>query len=577
MPSCLPNLESLTLIEQVAQMVIVRTSGYLFDHQIQYPVWEANSATLRHLLEDLGVGGVILLGGSAGEIMLRTQQLQAWAKIPLLISADIEEGVGQRFSGATWFPPPMALNAIAQSNLPLACDYAEQMGAVTAQEAVAIGLNWVLAPIVDVNNNPDNPVINVRAFGETTAIVSQLATAFIRGAQSHRVLTTAKHFPGHGDTAVDSHLELPVLQHDRARLEQVELPPFQAAIQAGVDAVMSAHLQIPALDDRYPATLSPKVLTAELRQRLGFEGLIVTDALIMGAIANRYGNAESAVLAIEAGADILLMPLDPEQAILAVCAAVKAGRIAPDRIRASVERIWDAKLKVLPPETNSTLLNPSMAALLERPLNPPQVGDFESPGVPQDGGLGGKFIPSLNNVTKLLSLLAQPDAIATNTKILQDSMRVYHPTSSQLDHLTEKTGRNLILIDDGIDCDFLGRTAPAIVVPSQFGFTQVQVVDRYTPTVSLDSNSTNFCPTLLQLFIRGNPFRGSAGLTETAQNWFEHLLKSQQLQALIIYGSPYVLEQFLPLLPSTVPYVFSYGQMQLAQAIALTALFSQNK
>ena len=528
MPSSLPDLESLTLIEQVAQMVIVRTSGYLFDHQIQYPIWEANSATLHHLLEDLGVGGVILLGGSAGEIMLRTQQLQAWAKIPLLISADIEEGVGQRFSGATWFPPPMALNAIAQSNLPLACEYAEQMGAVTAQEAGAIGLNWVLAPIVDVNNNPDNPVINVRAFGETTEIVSELATAFIRGAQSHRVLTTAKHFPGHGDTAVDSHLELPVLQHDRSRLERVELPPFQAAIQAGVDAVMSAHLQIPALDDRYPATFSPKVLTAELRQRLGFEGLIVTDALIMGAIANRYGNEESAVLAIEAGADILLMPLDPEKAIHAVCAAVKAGRIAPDQIRASVERIWDAKLKVLPSETTS------------------------------------------------LSLLSQPEAIATNTKILQDSTRVYRPIPSQLDHLPEKNGRNLILIDDGIDCDFLGRTAPAIVVPSQFGFTQVQVIDRYTPTVSLDLSSTDLCPTLLQLFIRGNPFRGSAGLTETAQNWFEHLLKSQQLQALIIYGSPYVLEQFLPLLPSAVPYVFSYGQMQLAQAIALTALFSQD-
>ncbi|MCY7320837.1 MAG: beta-glucosidase, partial [Phormidesmis sp. CAN_BIN36] len=309
----------------------------------------------------------------------------------------------------------------------------------------------------------------------------------------------------------------------------VELLPFQAAIQAGVDAVMSAHLQIPALDDRYPATLSPKVLTAELRQRLGFTGLIVTDALIMGAIANRYGNEESAVLAVEAGADILLMPLDPEKAILAVCAAVNAGRIAPDRIRASVERIWAAKLKVLPSKTKS------------------------------------------------LSLLAQPEAIATNTKILQDSMRVYHPIPSRLDHLPEKNGRNLILIDDGIDCDFLGRTAPAIVAPSQFGFTQVQVIDRYTPPILLNSNSTDLCPTLLQLFIRGNPFRGSAGLTETAQSWFDHLLKSQQLQAFIIYGSPYVLEQFLPLLPSTVPYVFSYGQMQLAQAIAITALFSQNK
>ncbi len=527
MPPFLPDIDSLTLTEQVAQMVTVRTSGYLFDHQIQYPIWEANAATLRYLLKELGVGGVILLGGSAGEISLRTQQLQDRAKIPLLISADIEEGVGQRFSGATWFPPPMALNAIAQTTPSLACDYAEKMGAVTAQEALAIGLNWVLAPVVDVNNNSDNPVINVRAFGETTEIVSKLATAFIRGAQSYPVLTTAKHFPGHGDTAVDSHLELPVLHHDRARLEQVELPPFQAAIQAGVDAVMSAHLQIPALDDRYPATLSSKVLTEELRQRLNFQGLIVTDALIMGAIANRYGIEESAVLAVEAGADILLMPLDAEKAIHAVCAAVAANRIAPKRIRSSVERIWRAKLKVCSPPA-----------------------------------------------TSLMSQLAQPDAIATNTKILQASMRVHHPTPSRLDHLPNP-GRNLILIDDGIDCDLLGRTAPAIAVPSQFGFTHIEVIDRHTPTISFDSNLTNAYPTLLQLFIRGNPFRGSAGLTEIAQSWFEFLLKSQQLQALIIYGSPYVLEQFLPSLPSDVPYVFSYGQMQLAQEIALTALFSQ--
>ncbi|MBC7824787.1 MAG: beta-glucosidase [Candidatus Parcubacteria bacterium] len=530
MQSFLPDIDSLTLTQQVAQMVTVRTSGYLFDHQIQYPIWEANAATLRYLLEDLGVGGVILLGGSAGEIALRTQQLQDQAKIPLLISADIEEGVGQRFSGATWFPPPMALNAIAQTNLSVACDYAEKMGAVTAQEARAIGINWVLAPIVDVNNNPDNPVINVRAFGETTEIVSKLATAFIRGAQSYRVLTTAKHFPGHGDTAIDSHLELPVLSHDRARLERVELPPFQAAIQAGVDAVMSAHLQIPALDDRYPATLSPKVLTEELRQRLNFQGLIVTDALVMGAIANRYGVEESAVLAVEAGADVLLMPLDAEKAIHAVCAAVTANRIAPERIRASVERIWRAKLKVCSPS--------------------------ETPS--------------------LMSQLAEPSAIATNTEILQASMRVHHPTPSRLDRLPD-TGRNLILIDDGIDCDFLGRTAPAIAAPSQFGFTHVEVIDRYTPTLSLDSNLTSSYPTLLQLFIRGNPFRGSAGLTETAQSWFEFLLKSQQLQALIIYGSPYVLEQFLPLLPSEVPYVFSYGQMQLAQEIAIAALFAQKK
>ncbi|HCF28218.1 MAG TPA: beta-glucosidase, partial [Cyanobacteria bacterium UBA11049] len=325
----LPDLDSLTLAQQVAQMVVVRASGYLFDHQIQYPAWEPPAAKLQYFIEELGVGGVIFLGGSAGELAHRSQQVQNWAKIPLFVAADIEEGVGQRFSGATWFPPPMAIGALAKHNPKKASEYAAQMGAITASEALAIGINWLFAPVVDVNNNPDNPVINVRAFGETPEVVSQLATAFIRGAQAYPVLTTAKHFPGHGDTATDSHLDLPVLPHSPDRLAEIELPPFQAAIASGVDAVMSAHLLIPSWDDKFPATLSQRILTQQLRQKLAFPGLIVTDALVMGAIANRYGAKEAAVLAVEAGADILLMPVDPEGAIAAVCAAVESDRLTP--------------------------------------------------------------------------------------------------------------------------------------------------------------------------------------------------------------------------------------------------------
>ena len=328
----LPDLESFTLAQQVAQMVVVRASGYLFDHQIQYPAWEPPAAKLQYFIEDLGVGGVIFLGGSAGELAHRSQQVQNWAKIPLFVAADIEEGVGQRFSGATWFPPPMAIGALAKHNPKGASEYAAQMGAIIASEALAIGINWLFAPVVDVNNNPDNPVINVRAF--------------VQGAQAYPVLSTAKHFPGHGDTATDSHLDLPVLPHSPHRLAEIELPPFQAAIAAGVDAVMSAHLLIPSWDDKFPATLSQRILTEQLRQKLAFPGLIVTDALVMGAIANHYGVREAAVLAVEAGADILLMPVDPEGAIAAVCAAVESDRISPERIRSSVERIWNAKHKL---------------------------------------------------------------------------------------------------------------------------------------------------------------------------------------------------------------------------------------
>lgn len=532
----LPNLDQLTLEEQVAQMVVVRASGYLFDHQIQYPSWEPTADKLQHWLQDLGVGGVILLGASAAELALRVQQLQEWAKVPLLVAADIEEGVGQRFAGATWFPPPMAIAEIADQDLAKAVNYAQKMGAWTAQEALALGLNWVLAPVVDVNNNPQNPVINVRAFGDNPEVVSQLATAFIRGAQSHPVLTTAKHFPGHGDTATDSHLALPVLPHGWERLHQVELPPFKAAIAAGVDGIMSAHLQIPALDPTLPATLSQRILTQILRQDLGFEGLIVTDALVMGAIANRYGAQEAAVLAVEAGADILLMPIDPPGAIQAVCDAVEDGGISPDQIRASVERIWRTKQKTCGPQMDESSSRHAWEKLPPPPLQ--------------------------------LDQLAQPAAIAATEEILRDSLRL---GSKRLQPPPGNSpGRNLVIVDNWLDCDFLSRRAPAIALPRKLGY-ELQLVDGFTPNPdwTLDTEP----PTLLQLFIRGNPFRGSASLTQTAQTWFQNLLKAQKLQALAIYGSPYVLEQFLLELPPELPYVFSYGQMPTAQAIALAALF----
>ncbi|NEP00236.1 MAG: beta-glucosidase [Symploca sp. SIO2E9] len=541
----LPDWKDLSLEEQVAQMVVVRASGYLFDHQIQYPAWEASAQQLQFWLQDLGVGGVILLGGSAAELALKSQQLQDWAKMPLLIAADIEEGVGQRFTGATWFPPPMAVGAVAQQDLTQAQFYAEQMGAITAQEALAIGINWLLAPVVDVNNNPQNPVINVRSFAETPEIVSQLACAFIRGTQHYQVLTTAKHFPGHGDTATDSHLDLPVILHSGSRLQQVELSPFRAAIASGVDAIMSAHLLIRTWDNQHPATLSEQVLTNLLRENLGFEGLIVTDALVMGAIANRYGAEVAPVMAVEAGADILLMPANPEGSIKAVCEAVLTGQLSRERIQASLERIWKAKTKVI------------RAAQEHR--NRVEASE-------------GKF-----SITNSLSPLAQPAALATAASILQDSQSVGGSLPLPPESINSQPQlRNLIVVDDALICNFLGRNSPALVLPRKLGY-ELQLVDCHTPTpIAAMDNALETRLTLLQLFIRGNPFRGSAGLTPIAENLVKRLLKNEALQAIVVYGSPYALKRFLPELPPETPYVFSYGQMPKAQEIALEVLFSQS-
>ena len=558
--SHLPEIDTLSLKEQVAQMIVVRASGYLFDHEIKYPQWEPPAAKLQHLISDLGVGGVILLGGSAAELALRSQQLQSWAKIPLLVAADIEEGVGQRFSSATWFPPPMAIGAVAEKNLDRALHYAEQMGATIAQEALAVGINWILAPVVDVNNNPDNPVINIRAFGENPEIVSQLGAAFIKGAKNYPALTTAKHFPGHGDTAVDSHLELPLIPHSEERLAEVELAPFASAIATGVDAVMSAHLLIPAWDEHLPATLSHKILTEQLRHKLGFDGLIVTDALVMGAITSRYGAEETAILALEAGVDILLMPVDAEAAIQAICNAVTSGRIPQERIRASVERIWQAKRKVFGEQGSRG------------------AGEQGSRGAGEQGSRGAgekKFLTQnsklkTQNFPSPLHQIAQPDAFEMVENILRDSNQVFGSLPLQTEKLINL--RNLILVDDLLDCKYLSRQAPAVTIPQQLGY-RTQLGDSRS-NLPVASSGEALQPTLLQIFLRGNPFRGSAGLTQVVEDWFKTLLTNGELQALVIYGSPYIKNQFLPFLPAEIPCVCSFGQIPAAQEIALRLLFA---
>jgi len=517
------DTNSWTLREKIGQLIVVRASGFLTDHQIRYPAWEPPNATLKHWLETLNLGGVILLGGSAAELATRTAQLQTWSPTPLLIAADIEEGVGQRFSGATWFPPPMTLGAIAAQNLALAQEYARQMGSATAQEALALGLNWILAPIADVNNNAENPVINIRAFGETPTVVSALITAFIEGAQDFPLLTTAKHFPGHGDTDSDSHLQLPVIPHSLERLNSTELPPFQAAIAQGVDSVMTAHILVPAWDTENPATLSPQILTGQLRETLQFDGIIVTDALIMGGVTHIASPEEVAIRAIAAGADILLMPPDPVTVILAIEQAVETGRLSEERIDQSLQRVLKAKHKL----------------------------DFSPNALPIAQTLNPE--PARQVVPRILATALQTGG------------------TLPISPLKNPSGQNLIIVDDFLAADFLDRACPAITLPKQAG---------YEPQL-LTPDLLQHCPPpdrpfILQVFIRGNPFRGTAGLNETSKTLYQKYLTLPNLQGLMLYGSPYVLDWFRQQIAQTCPdlaWIFSHGQMPQAQAIAAETLF----
>jgi beta-N-acetylhexosaminidase len=335
---------NLSLRDRIAQMIMVRGYG---DYP---PSSNAEYQRFVHWIRDLHVGGFIVAGrirdgnvipAQPFEMAVFINHMQRMARLPLLIGSDFERGASMRVTNTAKFPYMMAFGAARE------LDATRELGTATAREAHALGVTWVFAPDADVNNNPDNPIINTRSFGEDPQTVASNVAAFIEGAHSdpgNYVLVTAKHFPGHGDTSEDSHMQLARLDQPKERIESVELAPFRAAIQHGVDAVMTAHLAVPAFEpEQIPATLSRNVLTGLLRDELGFKGLVVTDAMEMKAVTSLYPSSEAAVRAVEAGADVLLMPTDPDACIRGIEAAVRSGRISRARINQSVLRILAAK------------------------------------------------------------------------------------------------------------------------------------------------------------------------------------------------------------------------------------------
>ena len=290
-------------------------------------------------IDSLHVGGVLISVGSPLDIAAKLNHLQQRSPLPLLIGSDLESGTSFRFIGGTPFPPNMGVAAGDRE------DAAYEIGRITALEARSVGIHMTFSPVADVNSNPANPIINLRSFGEDPRAVSPLVAAAVKGIQDNGMLAVVKHFPGHGDTDIDTHIDLPAAPATWQRLDSVELVPFRAAIGAGVKGVMSAHIALPAIDlgTHRPATLSPMVQTGILRDSLGFRGLVITDALNMGSLVRNYPAASIAVDAFLAGADILLQPADPAATIAAVTAAVLNGRISGARLDRSVRRVLEAK------------------------------------------------------------------------------------------------------------------------------------------------------------------------------------------------------------------------------------------
>jgi beta-N-acetylhexosaminidase len=348
------TLRKLTLDELVGQVLMPRVAGVYASTDSD--IYDQLTSLIHHA----HIGGVIGFGGEEavppvllnptyGDITLgqplalasMLNRLQAVAAIPLLTAADFEWGVGMRIAGATKFPRAMAFGATGDEAL------AMEAGRVTALEGRALGVHVNFAPVADVNNNPRNPVINIRSYGEDPTRVGAMTSAFARGLQRGGMIATLKHFPGHGDTGVDSHLGLPIVAHERSRLDQIELAPFRAGIAAGAEAVMVAHVEMPTLDKTSgPATFSPQVVTGLLREQLGFHGLIVSDAMNMNAVTMLGTAGENAVKAFKAGIDVILDSRDTMDAFRGLKAAVESGAISRDRLEASVRRILTAKARL---------------------------------------------------------------------------------------------------------------------------------------------------------------------------------------------------------------------------------------
>jgi len=346
------TLASMTLEEKVGQLFVADLVAVFSNRE------SPNFRLAKEFVHKYHVGGFVLAGGVVTDIAIVTNELQRESKIPLLINADLEGGLWfnhpyhwmmgrapelPRFipGGGTPLPSCMAIGATGNPR------FAYEFGRITGREARAVGIQWSNTPVADVNSNPHNPIINIRSFGEDPAQVATMVEAYVRGAQEERMIATLKHFPGHGDTEEDTHMKLPSLPFDRARLDSMEFIPFKAGIKAGAKAVMTAHIALPALDpEKRPSTLSPVIVNGLLRGHLGFDGLVVTDGMTMQGVTDHFSPAEAAIRAIEAGVDVILVPADLAQAYNGLLGAVQSGRITVGRLDESVRRILGAKVWV---------------------------------------------------------------------------------------------------------------------------------------------------------------------------------------------------------------------------------------
>lgn len=480
-------------------------------------------------------------------------RLQGDSKLPLLIAADFELGVSNRLNGTTAFPNAMAIGATGR------LEYAEAFGRITGEEARAVGVHWNFFPVADVNSNPDNPIINTRSFGEDPQQVGDFVSAYVRGAHSAGLLTTAKHFPGHGDTATDSHLGLAQVTGDRARLESVELQPFRKAIEVGVDSVMVAHVSVPALDSspNAVATISPEIVSHLLKQQLHFPGIVITDALDMGALTRLYVSdiGREAVDAFKAGNDMLLIPPDLDAAYQAMLKAVQSGEIPQSRVDESVLKILRVKAS----------LGLNKARLVDLSALDSKVG------VPPNVALGQEMADAA------ITLVRQNGAALPIKKTGTTDSRLPYQTLGQV-----RNQLLVVIVSDDVRLEagrILERQIKMRVPDANVIYTDEQLAAVMSPGIVRAAGeaakivvAVYASPTAGKMIRTNSGVRNSLSLGSDSTSLLLQILRSQvQKTILVAMGNPYLAKDF----PEVQNYLCTFSAAPVSEVSAAKALFGE--
>ncbi|CAN5566108.1 hypothetical protein BH20ACI4_BH20ACI4_18140 [soil metagenome] len=534
------RLKKMTLDEKIGQMIHI---GVNADYMNQD---SAKFQEFKRQVTENKIGGIIVFVGGVYDTVHFVNRMQELADIPLLISADFETGVAMRFPDTINFPWNMAVAATGNP------EFARREGALVAKEARALGIHWDFAPVVDVNNNADNPVINVRSYGENPQQVGRFATEFMQGLQSGNVLATAKHFPGHGDTAVDSHRGLPEINFSRQRLEQTEFIPFREIINNGVGSVMISHIAMPQLDSEkvqplkksekasytdseiiteastIPATLSKNIVTNILKNDMKFDGLVVTDAMDMSGLTLYFNQDEAAVRAVLAGNDILLKPSNGDAPIRGLREAVKSGRITEARIDESVRKILAWKYKL---------------------------------------GLDKKQHTPLDSIDRIV---ASRETQALSNEIANNAITL---VKNEENALPLKSGQKALVlcITNGEDRNFVGNTLTRTLVRNGLQVERIAIDERSTDKEIENAlkKASESDVVVAGLFGRvRSGAKNSVGLPEAGEKVLKEILKNNTPVVSIAFGNPYLLRGF----PSIKTYIVAYGDMSSLQSAAADAI-----